>query len=557
MRGRPRLPEGAIGVGILVVVAAIVASFIVTGDLLQQGAERQGFIAGVKSVLGVPSRPLFAVESGNQKPAPPPVEIRIGEGLMPEKVGNYERRAIVVGASTRGCSAIPLTAQNQQEGGHPRISDPWDTQAVSAHPAVDDTQALAQAAAERGGRWVYWGRYDAGRETGDCVMVRIADMATPEKARDFFIARKPAGSSAVNLGRAGWKSADAMRIGFWGGRYYTELMGASAYPGTKDLDTLATALASRQLVYGGENFAPAVAFPAGGASPPATTSPQSATPQAIGLARFADPGDATITVPTKIERYTDNLYEKINGREGQYRSFHFVELRFGQYVDTRGQQIFDTYLYDMAEPENAMGIYMVERSPDVKHIRLGRQGYTSGASAFFWKGKYYVNVLGPTEGDKNAAKIALQIAQAIAETIADDGQPLWADKLLLAEDRLPDSLSYAATSALGYDFLERLFKANYKTGETTYQAFIIKADSPQAAAKLFGKLAEATAKYDKVVARQVSPGGEMFTGQSLDVFSACFHKDVYLGGIIECGDQALAEQKAAELRDGLPTQGTK
>ena len=549
MRGRPRLLERTLGAGVLAILAIILTSFLLTGGLLRSGAARQGFVADARTILGVPTDPLFSVKPGNQKPSPPPPETRVAEVLLPDQIEKHSREL----------QFISLTANAQPKTTAQNAHDPSATGNESTgSPTSDDAGDLAEAARTRNGKWLFVGRYGLGKDAA-LLSAKLADMTVPERARELCLARQPAGSAAVTLGRGGWKSQDGHRIGFWAGRYYSEVNDARGLPQesqSSDVDLLAAALAGRQLVYGGENFAPEAVAATNGASQPAVASSQPAK-QSPGQARFADLGDPSVTVPTKIERYTDNLYEKIDGREGQYRSFGVVDLRFGQYLDTRGQQTFDTYLYDMAEPVNAMGIYMVERSPDVKLIQLGREGYASGASAYFWKGKYYVNVLGPAEGDANAAKTALRIAQAIADSIADDGQPVWADRLLPAQDRLPDSLSYAATSALGYDFLERLFKANYKTGETTYQAFLIKTDNPAKAAELFKKLAEATAKYDKVVARQPSPGGETFTGQSLDVYSVCFHKGVYLGGIIECGDQPLAEKKAAQLRDGLPGDGMK
>ena len=541
MRGRPELIERVLGVGALAVLAIILALLLVTGGLFGGGTAKQGFVADAKAILGVPTEPLFAVHPGNQKPASPPLEVRLAESLLPDAVDGVKALSLATESSQKPIAA-PMTGET-------------DHAASSASRPSNTSEELAHIAKNLGGGWLFAGIYLPGKS--GAVRARVVDMATPERSRQLWEARKPAKSQPIAIGRGGWKSEGSDQIGFWAGRYYTEVLDDTIAPEGPDAErvmAVAIKLAGRQLVYGGENFAPETPVTANGTSQPAVATSQPAQ-QSPGRARFVDPGDPAITVPTKIERYTDNLYEKIDGREGQYRSFNFVELRFAQYLDTRGQQTFDTYLYDMAEPVNAMGIYMVERSPDAKLIQLGREGYASGTSAYFWKGKYYVNVLGPAEGDANAAKIALQIAQAIAESIADDGRPLWADKLLPTLDRLPDSLSYAATSALGYDFLERLFKANYKTGETTYQAFLVKADNPAKAAELFKKLAEATAKYDKVVAQQASPGGETFTGQSLDVFSVCFHKGIYLGGIIECEDRALAERKAAELRDGLPAEG--
>jgi len=555
MRGRPSLLERALGAGALATLAIIVISFLLTGGWFGGGVTQQALVADAKAILGMPTEPLFTVKPGNQKTALPALGVRVGEALLPERVGDLKRVPTILGDSTRGCEAISLATSNRREGNVSEVSGEPGVDGGTAKTPSQEEIALTESAAASGGLWLYRGSYAGGRGQDDYVTAFIVDMGVPDKAREWCRGRKPADGSVLSLGREGWRSADGRRIGFWTGRYCTELASAASTFEAKALSDIAAALAGRQLVYGGEPFAPETAAGAGGQNRPAAAASQSAGQGPPGRARFADPGDPTITVPTRFERYTDNLYEKINGREGQYRSFNFVELRFAQYVDTRGQQTFDTYLYDMAEPVNAMGIYMVERSPDAKPIPLGREGYISGSSAYFWKGQYYVNVLGPAEGDANASDIALRIARAIADTVADDGQPMWADKLLPTQDRLPDSLTYEATSALGYDFLGRLFKANYRTGETTYQAFLIKADSPQAAADLFKKLVEATAKYDHVLARQPSAGGETFVGQSLDVFSVCFHKGVYLGGILECEDQALARKKAAELREGLAVEG--
>jgi len=273
-----------------------------------------------------------------------------------------------------------------------------------------------------------------------------------------------------------------------------------------------------------------------------------------GRARFVDPGDAEILAPIEIERYTDNLYEKIDGREGQFRAFHFVELRFGRYADTRHEQTFDVYLYDMAEPANALGIYASERSGDVQAIDLGRGGYASGTSVYFWKGKFYVYVLGPVEGDETAARTAERIAAAVAATIADDGKPFWAEALLPGKERIPSSLSYRATSALGYDFLERMFLADYKSGEQPYQLYVLKTDSPVAARELFNRFAEATAKYDTVLARDDSSGSENIVSETLGIYSVAFCKGSYFGGVIECENRALAEERATAFRKSLPAQ---
>jgi len=267
--------------------------------------------------------------------------------------------------------------------------------------------------------------------------------------------------------------------------------------------------------------------------------------------RFVGLGDGTIQPPAKIEVYTDNLYEKINGKEGAYRAFHVVELKFGRYLDTAAGDEYDVYVYDMALPVNAFGIYMVERNRSARVLQVGRGGYLSGTSVFFWKGKYYVNVLGSADSGEAITGNSKKIAKAIADTITDDGGQFWADTLLPAENRLPHSFSYQATNALAYDFLSQMFIADYAIGGESFQMFIIKTASDGAARVLLDKYAQEAVKYDKILSRTKEKGGEMLLADSMGVYSAIFCKGVYFGGVTECENKDLAAKKAADFRDSL------
>ncbi len=283
--------------------------------------------------------------------------------------------------------------------------------------------------------------------------------------------------------------------------------------------------------------------------------PQSAirNPQspAAGSARFAEVDG--LDAPAKTERYTDNLYEKIDGREPMFRSFNFVELRFGQYLDGRNKLAYDVYLYDMAEPNNALGIFMKERSGAGASANVGRDSYVSGTNVYFWKGKYYVNVLAPADGGDAVLATAKRIASAVADTIADTGGGFWAEDVLPKEDRVPESFKYIASSALSYDFLNRVYRADYKTGDKTYGLFALKASNPERARELFLQLADAAKRYgDDIEQRVDTPGSELVVTRSLDVYMVAFCKGVFVGGVADCDDQELAIAKAKLLRERMP-----
>jgi hypothetical protein len=271
-------------------------------------------------------------------------------------------------------------------------------------------------------------------------------------------------------------------------------------------------------------------------------------PMSGSVARFVEVEG--LDSPAEIERYTDNLYEKIDGREPQFRAYHFVELRFGRYSDVGRKETFDAYIFDMAAAANAFGIYAKERSGVSGSVDIGRAGYQSGAATFFCKGKYYVYVLGPADGGEAASATSRRVAESIADTIAGVDEPFWAETLLPVEDQLANTLSYQATSALSYEFLEGVFLAKYKTDDVPYQMFLMKAKDEAKAKALFGRLAEKLAKsqYDKIVSRGELDGGETLVCDSLGYFLVAFRTGVYLGGVIECEDRELASRQAEQLR---------
>lgn len=271
-----------------------------------------------------------------------------------------------------------------------------------------------------------------------------------------------------------------------------------------------------------------------------------------GQARFAEVPGGRILAPTSTERYADNVYEKINGKEGAFRAFHFRELRFGRYAVAGSQDAYDVYIYDMAEPVNAFGMYMSERSYTAEPVELGRAGYVSGSSAFFWKSKYYVNVLGPPEDSPDKTETAVQIARAIEETIADDGEPFWAQEVLPEAERVPDSLAYQATSALTFEFLEGIFIATYENeAGVEYQMFVGRYASPEEADGIFSRYAEAVAEYDTVVSEESGEGFRQIVTESAGFYTSAFVSGEYFAGVTETDDPDVAVGRSGMFRRQL------
>jgi len=514
-RGAPRVTERLVGACILILLALIVSTFLVTSGLLGESVRVMPVSRYAKMLVGISDRPLF-ITSINSLSASRASQV--ADAMLPAMPVPWQRVRVIAISVRAGEEPTPAGLDSGDALGGVSFDE----------LRVDDEQWKADLAAFDA-QWVYRGIYYF--EARTAALVQVVDVGKPESALGLWHVRKPANARPMAIGMGGWAADGRRTYGFWRGRYYTEIV-VGPQLDEANVTQLARAVAGVQLHYGGPFWAQSV-LPA-------------------GVARFADVGDESLLAPTKIERYTDNLYEKINGREGQFRAYHVVELRFGQYQNALTKQVFDVYIYDMGTAANAFGVYMLERSGASDELALGRDGYMSGTNVYFVKSKYYVNVLGPAGGEESALAASKRIARAIADTIPGRDKPFWVEFLLPADDRVPHGLSYRATSALGYDFLENMFFAAYKSGAVSYQLCLLKAGSPARAEELFDQYAEATAKYDTILGREPSDGGATLISEAMGIHAVMFHKGVFVGGLIECENRGLANERAIHFRDRLP-----
>ncbi|MCS7254278.1 MAG: DUF6599 family protein [Armatimonadota bacterium] len=257
----------------------------------------------------------------------------------------------------------------------------------------------------------------------------------------------------------------------------------------------------------------------------------------------------------KVESYTaDNLYEKINGRAELYISYDVVGLTCTSYRQANkdgDEKFIDVFVYDMGAPENAFGIYSYERVAGIgKPVKLGNDGYQAAGSIYFWKGKWYVQVVVPFEDD--AMKHACEaIAKAIDTQLQGEPVSIWGLKVLSKDGLIQDSITYIKRKAFGYDFLSEVYTAQYRYAGKTLKAFVSRCSSAESARAKLSKWKNTLRKYGKVVSEKPSKGEPQFVGKVGDRFTVVFCKGSLLGGVIEASDLKIAEEFAKSLFDKL------
>jgi hypothetical protein len=277
-----------------------------------------------------------------------------------------------------------------------------------------------------------------------------------------------------------------------------------------------------------------------GAQPPSSSGP---------LDDLAPPGWKPLENVTHFTAAT--LYEKIDGRAEEYLDYKLVSLTCVSLVNAKdSKQFIDIYLYDMGQPAQAFGVFSVERTEGLPAVTLGREGYRAEASYFFWKGRYYVQVLASGKG-ASLEQVGLNVARALEKRLKDNGEPLWGLKALPEKDRIPGTIQYFAKDAMSLDFMKETYIALYRKGEVKVTAFLSKQPSRDAAAKTLTSYESHMKRYGKSVEKREADAYTMITADMGGAFDVVFRKGNLIGGVSMVEDLSVAEKAALDILAGL------
>lgn len=190
----------------------------------------------------------------------------------------------------------------------------------------------------------------------------------------------------------------------------------------------------------------------------------------------------------------DNLYEKINGREGFYKSFGFEELTFLSLAFEADPTVaVDIELFDLSEPANALGCYAAERSPGIEPVVTDAGMEHFDRNAFMMtRGPYYLRAIGSEESERVLNQLQLVRQRFDAELTGSDLPPSYAifvTGLGLDHGRV----EYAAENAFSFGFASDVYSAVLDDEET--QVFVLEAESPEAATALAGQFTAGFEEY--------------------------------------------------------------
>jgi hypothetical protein len=223
----------------------------------------------------------------------------------------------------------------------------------------------------------------------------------------------------------------------------------------------------------------------------------------------------------------DNVYVKIDGREGYYKSFGFKKLHCLTLIN--GETAIDVELYDLDKPANALGAALGEvpqgRTPRLKD---GTLSLLDRNALYLVRGKYYLRAIGSSEA------LGTELA-ALRDRFAKDlpAAPMpFAYALFAALGVAPAKVTFEAENALSFGFATEVYEA--AIDEDT-QVFVARRRDAKDAEALAEQFAKGFAEYGTQTGNR--SGVRWFKDRYLERVSTAVARDNLVIGVYRAADE--------------------
>lgn len=289
----------------------------------------------------------------------------------------------------------------------------------------------------------------------------------------------------------------------------------------------------------------------GNAAPPSGAPPSAAADRGPLPADLAADGWTEGAVSTFG---VDNLYEKINGREGYYKSFGFRQLWFVSLSRADDPAtVVDVEVYDLAETGNALGAYAGERPQGgAPVVAADGISHLDRNALCVTRGHFYIRAIGSDETPVVRAQLE-RLRGALEDGI--EGAPLpptfgvFVGRLGFA----PDEVSYVAENAFSFGFASDVYVARL---EDDTELFVVRKDTEEDARALANRFVEGFRGYGSAI--DPSLGVSWTEDRYIRTVAGAGSVGRWTIGVRGAPDRAAAEDGMRKLEDavrGFPETG--
>ena len=244
----------------------------------------------------------------------------------------------------------------------------------------------------------------------------------------------------------------------------------------------------------------------------------------------------------------DNVYEKINGKDQTFFSFGFSALHVVTLSSpAQPDHSFEVFVYDMAEPHNAFGIFSHLRTDDPPWSQPDVLGLAAANAVFFIKGQYYLSLIGSDTAEPLMTSLHATARNLLQLLPGSSKTPSVCD-VFPTTDLLAHGIGYNPSNFLATDFLDKVFTASYHIGPTELTCYLSDRQTSPASAHTLEKLSQFwSAAQAETIADQSSGSAGMLIVKLFDTYEIAFATGRFLGGITEAQDLQAARSLAQQL----------
>ncbi len=237
-----------------------------------------------------------------------------------------------------------------------------------------------------------------------------------------------------------------------------------------------------------------------------------------------------------------NLYEKIDGREGFYKSFGFQKLYC--LALKSGSLGLDIELFDLGTSANALGAFGAEISNPQTAVQATPTGlwYVTRNGGFLTQGRYYARLIGSDDAEPVRQKIA-GLREAFSTTLPGEPMP-WAYALLAGKLKFsPAAIQYQKENAFSFGFAAEFYSARLPGADA--EIFISRRSDNSEAKALAAKLSAGFASFGK----QTSSG--LIHNDMINAYDGVRPVGEYVIGVRLASSEAEAREWMGKLETAI------
>ncbi|MFH1893074.1 MAG: DUF6599 family protein [Candidatus Zixiibacteriota bacterium] len=148
-----------------------------------------------------------------------------------------------------------------------------------------------------------------------------------------------------------------------------------------------------------------------------------------------------------------------------FADYRVVAAASADYIATEADLQFAVDVFRFPGYSEAFGIYAHDRTPELKFVNVGTQGYIADGSLSFFRGDYYVKVSGYAASEDNDSA-AVYLGMAAANRIDQKSVYPAAILLMPEEGKIINSEEYFPSKFLDHDFFSPAYACRYHLGDS-------------------------------------------------------------------------------------------